>query len=86
MTNAYDYPSDTPVVDERGQLTVPWAQWVHRTHAAAFATQQSGPTAERPTKVLWIGRTYFDTTLGIPVWVSQVKPAVEWVDSTGATA
>lgn len=42
----------------------------------------SGTTAQRPIKGLWIGRPYFDTTLGYVIWYS----GTEWVDATGTTA
>ncbi len=45
----------------------------------------SGTTANRPTKLLWPGRMYYDTTLaanGKPIWVN--KGATGWVDATGA--
>lgn len=38
---------------------------------------QSGVTASRPSGVL--GKTYFDTTLGIPIWYNGAA----WVDATG---
>jgi hypothetical protein len=49
------------------------------------ALTQSGTTAQRPTSLLWVGRTYFDTTLGYPVWLLSTGPDV-WVDATGAPA
>ena len=27
-----------------------------------------GPTADRPSIGLWIGRQYIDTTVGLPIW------------------
>lgn len=84
--NNYDYPTDASMVDENGRITVSWGQWVQRTHVAASSVQNSGPTSERPIKTLWIGRQYFDTTLGHPVWIQSVPPApasAVWVDATG---
>jgi hypothetical protein len=43
----------------------------------------SGTTAQRPTP-RGISQLYFDTTLGKPIWVKQVSPAI-WVDATGTT-
>lgn len=63
-------------------MTVPWLSWVDRVHAAVSSLYQSGTTANRPTELLWVGRSYFDTTLGYPVWVKSVKPAV-WVSAAG---
>ena len=84
--SAYDLPTG-PVVDAEGKLNPAWAVWFTRTHMSARALQDSGPTAERPTAQLWIGRPFFDTTLNIPVWVQSVPPRpapAVWVDSTGA--
>jgi hypothetical protein len=39
----------------------------------------SGTTAERPAVQLHIGQTFFDTTLGIPIWWNDS----DWVDATG---
>ena len=41
----------------------------------------SGSTADRPTNRLTVGQTYFDTTLGYPIWYDGTN----WVDSTGGT-
>lgn len=45
---------------------------------------QSGTTAARPTKSLYVSLQYFDTTLGKPVFVKQVTPSIVWVDATGS--
>jgi hypothetical protein len=41
----------------------------------------SGTTAARPAERLLIGQTYFDTTLGIPIWYNGTN----WVNSAGTT-
>ena len=79
MNNA---PINSPIAAEE-LCTSAWSQWFGQVFAVVFAMQQSGPTANRPTKGLWTGRMYFDTTLNKPVWVRAVKPAVVWVDATG---
>ena len=61
-----------------------WMNFFTQAQAILFAVQQSGTTANRPTKLMWLGRTYFDTDLGIPIWVQQVTPTVVWCDATGA--
>jgi len=81
-TNSFDYPADAPISDQTGRIAVSWGQWFSRVHALVASLYQSGVTADRPTKVLWVGRRYFDTTLGKPVWIRSVKPAV-WVDGAG---
>lgn len=45
----------------------------------ALGANLSGPTKFRPTEGLFIGRQFFDTTLGYPIWWSGTK----WVNSSG---
>lgn len=42
-----------------------------------------GPTVSRPTPQI-IGQFWFDTTLGVPVWSSQLSP-VTWVNAAGVS-
>lgn len=79
---SFDYPDNAPIANENGNLTDSWRSWFSRVQAIVSASQQSGTTANRPTKVLWLGRRYFDTTLGKPVYVRSVNPTV-WVDAAG---
>jgi hypothetical protein len=79
--NLFESPADFPVVVE-DKLTPVWGSWVTRVHNAVSSLYQSGTTADRPTSLLWLGRVYFDTTLGYPVWVQSVRPTV-WVDAAG---
>lgn len=83
--NSYDYPSSPQFVDSDGIALTPWIQWIQRTHANARTLQQSGVTADRPDSLLWIGRYFFDTTLGKPIWVKSVNPTV-WVDGVGTVS
>lgn len=74
---------DGPLVSENGAANLPFSAWMTRIHNICFSLQQSGATSNRPTSILWLGRRYFDTTLGIPIWVQSVGPTV-WVDATGS--
>lgn len=47
----------------------------------ATSTPDSGTTAGRPTEYLSVGQTYYDTTLGIPIWWNGTV----WKDSAGTT-
>lgn len=85
MSN-FDIPANSPVVDGTGYFTVPWGNLFSRWQSIVSASQQSGATADRPTRALWIGRRYFDTTLGKPVFVKAVKPAIVWVDGVGTVS
>lgn len=43
---------------------------------------ESGTTTNRPTQNLYVGRIYFDTTLGKQINVKSISPTV-WVDGNG---
>jgi hypothetical protein len=81
----FDIPDNIAVVDPNGNATVPWTQWIARVHRIVTAVQSSGLTAERPTSLLWVGRTFFDTSIGYPIWVQSINPVV-WVDAFGNPA
>ena len=63
------YPSKTMTV------------WISQASEFIFSLTSSGTTADRPVKRLFIGKTYFDKTLGHPIWYDGTN----WVDATGAT-
>jgi hypothetical protein len=73
------------VQEDRGGMFVPFERdmvsWFTQVFNICFAVSQSGTTAQRPVKNLWPGRTYYDTTLAIPVWYDAT--AGLWVDATG---
>ena len=58
------------------------ATWFTQVFVICFSIQQSGTTAEMPTKNLWIGRRYYNKTLQKPVYVSTISPTV-WRDAVG---
>lgn len=67
--------------------TQPWGNWMTRTWQIVSAAEQSGTTAQRPTTNLWVGRPYFDTSLGAngkPIWVDKTGAA--WVLADGTAA
>jgi hypothetical protein len=77
-------PLESPIFDLRNATTDSrWIEWISLAHVFLFSVQESGPSTNRPPKRLWIGRRYFDTTLGLPVYVKSVKPTV-WVNAAGA--
>lgn len=63
----------------------PLFTWLTQVYTVCFAVQESGITANRPVKNLWIGRRYFDTTINKPVYLTAVSPNV-WRDSQGVIA
>ena len=77
-------PSNVPVTDKSGALTPVWFAWFNSVFTWCQGMGQSGATAARPTKGLFIGRDYFDTTLGYKVTVKAVSPSVVWVNGAGA--
>ena len=80
----FDLPSNSPVVSLiDGVASNAWQYWFSRVNAIIVTNQQSGPTADRPTSQVWIGRQFYDTTLNKPVFVSAVNPIV-WRDAAGA--
>jgi hypothetical protein len=72
--------------DDLGNGTKPfspsWTSFFEQIFNILSAITQSGTTAQRPTKFLWIGRNYFDTTKGYPIYVKSVGPVV-WVNGAG---
>lgn len=79
--SAYDLPKGAPF-DAAGNWTPAWAQWLTRTHNSVITIQASGLTIDRPDRLLWVGRFYFDTDLGIPIWLHSINPIV-WHDAAG---
>lgn len=60
-----------------------WRNFFNQVFSICNALTMSGTTANRPTVGLWVGRTYFDVTLGIPIWLRSTSPTV-WVSAAGA--
>mgnify|MGYP003394103925 CR=1 FL=1 len=65
-----------------GNFDLPTLEWFKNAFIILFDAQNSGTTAQRPTQNLYVGKTYFDTTLGIPIWYSGAI----WVKSDGTAA
>jgi hypothetical protein len=81
----FDFPGTSPIADDKGTITGPWLNVFSRWQNINAAAQQSGTTAQRPTSLLWIGRRFYDTTLGYPVWVHSVAGGVAtWHNAAGA--
>lgn len=77
------YPSVDLDTDGSNLRSVLHAIWdTLRRIAIAHNEPDSGTTAQRPTQELVAGQTYFDTTLGQPIWWDAA--AAVWVDATGA--
>jgi hypothetical protein len=81
---AFSLPDNSPIDDAGNKVDSSWLQWLSQVNSVVNAVTQSGTTAHRPTRLVWIGRQYFDTDLGIPIYVASVGPVV-WVDAAGST-
>lgn len=77
------FPSNVPIVDKNGTLTPVFQAWLTSVYTYAQGLGQHGATAARPRNGLFIGRQYFDDTLGYMVSVKTVSPSVVWVNGAG---
>ena len=62
-------------------ITLGWQKFFSDASNYLQILTTSGTTANRPTKFLFIGRPYFDTSLGAhgkPIWYTSAG----WVDAT----
>lgn len=75
-------PNKTQVQEEfvgKWRVIPSWAEYFSSVYFAITALQQSGTTAQRPIKGLYIGRPYFDTTLNRPIWYTGTN----WIRADG---
>jgi hypothetical protein len=67
------------------RLTPAWTTFFSNAYQILLGITQSGTTAQRPVKFLYVGRMFFDTSLGArgkPIWVASVSAGVAvWIDS-----
>jgi hypothetical protein len=80
-------PTTAKAVDKDGNLVPAYQAWFSSIQYWLSPVGSNGTTALRPintapTRFLYIGQTYFDTTLGKPIFVKSLNPTV-WVDATG---
>lgn len=73
--------NQTPVQDSNGKITPNWQIYFTEVFRAITAFESSGTTAQRPDKGLFIGRQYFDTSLGYVIHYNGTN----WVNSAGST-
>lgn len=83
-------PSTPQISDSKGMLTPLYQAFISSIYNWLSPVGQSGTTAQRPTSTsniaqtfMYVGRSYFDTTLGKPIFVKSLNPTV-WVDGSGA--
>jgi hypothetical protein len=79
-------PMDTQIVGAGGRLLAPWQAYFSSVHYWLRPVGNTGTTGNRPVDTsqnpLYIGQMYFDTSLGVPVWVKSRGPTV-WVNASG---
>jgi hypothetical protein len=74
----------TDVMGQRGERwSALWLTWVNGVQQWLAPQGGFGASSTRPTKGLYINLSFFDTTLGKPIFVKQVTPTIIWVDATG---
>ena len=63
------------------------AAFFNAVYQIVYAVSQNGPTASRPTSSSqrFIGMPYFDTTLGLPVFLKTASSSA-WVKADGTAA
>ncbi len=69
-------PVDREVDGKNTEVNQGWRNFFQAVFNILTALTMSGTTAERPTKFLWVGRPYFDTTLGQAIFLKTVSPIV----------
>lgn len=69
-----------------GATSSAWVAWLSSLFRVVAPMGTNGTTAQRPLGTaqlpLYIGQPYFDTTLGLPVFVKSLNPTV-WVNGAG---
>ena len=75
-------PNQAPVQDKQGKIDAAWQAFFSDAFKYLVAIILSGNTASRPVKGLYVGRPYFDTTVGRPIWFDGTI----WVYADGTPA
>ena len=71
-----------PNIVSGSRATQAFLQWLNSAGQILFDEQNSGATANRPTENLYVGQTYFDTTLNQKIFWSGSA----WVTWTAASS
>jgi len=75
----------TDVMGQKGERwSALWLTWVNGIQQWLGPQGGFGTTGSRPTKGLYVGLAFYDTTLGYPVFVHQVSPTIIWHNGEGA--
>lgn len=71
-----------PPPNNDGTVSTAFAKWFSKAYVLLFSIQNAGATDKRPTNDLFIGKFYYDQSLGKPIWLHSVSPIV-WHDASG---
>ncbi len=76
-----------PFTNPDGSLSIDATVFLSSLQAITFYSSRSGPTASRPTSTSfrWVGMPYFDTTLGLPIFLKTASSSA-WVKADGTAA
>jgi hypothetical protein len=77
-------PQTNVFTDKGERMSQIWQAWFGSIFQWLGPQGQFGTTAKRPTTNLFIGLSYYDTTLGYPVFVHQISPSIVWHNAAGA--
>lgn len=80
-------PNKSPIQNSTGFIANAWQEFFTNVFMGIQDIESSGTTANRPTKNLYPGRFYFDTSLGAngkPIWVNKLGSG--WVLADGTAA
>lgn len=83
MTFKLTQPPIRQKFDKEHGVNTEWVDWTNQVYTVIKSVTQSGTTANRPTKI-YVGQMYFDTTLGLPIWVNAAGTG--WVKADGTAA
>ena len=70
-------------ISSNGILNAVYQAWFNSIQQWLGPVGMFGATAARPTTGLYIGLSYFGSTLGYPVFVKEVSPSIVWVNGSG---
>lgn len=88
MNQLISQPQTGAIVDKDGNPIQGFQTFIGNVFTLLNLMTQSGTTAQRPDSTIvgrWIGLPYFDTSLGLPVFLKSVGPDV-WVTAAGIPA
>jgi len=72
-----------PVLPEAAASQADWNRRARDVvNGIARALQAAGPSGERPARNLYVGQSWFDTTLGRPIWWNGSG----WIKADGSAA